>query len=318
MTVHEIQQNPSDPGAEHDGSEDLYRIGTVANLTGIAVERLRAWERRYGLTPAHRTGKTRFYSRPQLERLTKLKQLSDNGHPISSIVELSDEQLDARLTSQRRPATGTAPKTGLIGPNLLVLEQQQEDVERIEVAARWANMAAFSSDQAAIGLLDVIVVQLPVLLDRQIERITEFCPGARIVAVYQFATPQQQSQVEARGVPTLSWPATWSDIEHAAASAALQSPQLRGDVQRRYSDEELIAIAVSAADDPSGCPQHLVELITQLNAFADYSEEFAATEADDPQTYEQIHLDVSHARAQLEMALEIAAEINSKQNLYKK
>ena len=33
-------------------SRRLYRIGSVAALTGIAVERLRAWERRHDFSPA--------------------------------------------------------------------------------------------------------------------------------------------------------------------------------------------------------------------------------------------------------------------------
>ncbi len=80
--------------------DDLYRIGTVAGLTEISVERLRAWERRYGLQPAHRSGKTRFYNLEQVGRLKKIKRLIDNGHPISSLVSLTDEQLNERLVVQ--------------------------------------------------------------------------------------------------------------------------------------------------------------------------------------------------------------------------
>ena len=38
-------------------AQDLYQIGSVTALTGIAAERLRAWERRYGFAPAERKGK---------------------------------------------------------------------------------------------------------------------------------------------------------------------------------------------------------------------------------------------------------------------
>ena len=40
-------------------AQDLYQIGSVTALTGIAAERLRAWERRYGFTPAEKKGKIR-------------------------------------------------------------------------------------------------------------------------------------------------------------------------------------------------------------------------------------------------------------------
>ena len=76
--------------------------------------------------------------------------------------------------------------------------------------------------------------------------------------------------------------------------------------ERRFTDEELIAIAASAVD-PSHCPQHLVELITGLNAFADYSFE-VSEQADGAGLYQRVHTDTTHARAQLELALEALVE----------
>jgi DNA-binding transcriptional MerR regulator len=304
MSIHDLR--PSlDTEASADFGEDLYRIGTVTALTGIAAERLRAWERRYGLKPAHKVGKTRFYSTSQLERLKKLKTLSDHGHPISSIVELSDAQLEERLAGQRKPtaAPGAQPKLGLIGPNLLVLEQQAGTVPETAVTARWANMAAFCSDQQATEPLDVIVVQLPVLLDRHVDTISRLSPNSRIVAVYQFATPRELASVEGRGIPTLAWPASWEDIEETALNCATLLAAAARATERRYSDDELIAIAVSAADDPSGCTTHLVDMITQLNAFAEYSEELAATDVPQPERFERVYTDACQARTQLELAL---------------
>ena len=288
-----------------EGEDDLYRIGTIANLTGIAVERLRAWERRYGLEPAHKSGKTRFYSQSQLERLQLIKRLIDQGHPISTLVELPDEALEKRLSRerQRRLAPATA---GLIGPNLLVLEQQQNDTSRLDVRARWSNLDAFLEDQTGIESLDVIVVQLPVLLTERIEKIGRFQPQARIVALYQFATPRHLADVQELGIPTLSWPTAWQEIEHACATTAGMPLRAARAAARRFTDEELIAIAASAAD-PSGCPRHLVELISNLNAFADFSLACAA-EAADSELYERVHTDTSQARAQLELALETLVE----------
>jgi hypothetical protein len=77
--------------------DDLYRIGTVAGLTGVSVERLRAWDRRYGLAPAHRAGKTRFYNRAQLERLKRIKQLIDEGQADRKNNRLKCESWDVDL-----------------------------------------------------------------------------------------------------------------------------------------------------------------------------------------------------------------------------
>lgn len=287
-------------------TEDLYRIGTVAQLTDIAVERLRAWERRYGLAPAHRAGKTRFYSAAQLGRLTKIKRLIDAGHPISSLVELSDEQLEERLTHQLE-VTSRPPKTGLIGPNLLVLEQQQDEDLRILVQARWANLEAFRRERQGVDELDAIVVQLPVLGLAPVEVIEDHYPQAKIVVLYNFATENNLQAIADHGVPALKWPAPWPEIE--AAVASVQTRDTAGNVvARRFSDEELVAIAASTLGDPTGCPQHLVELITQLNAFAEFSSDCADAASDAEATLlTGIHGDTTQARAHLERALEALA-----------
>ena len=288
---------------DQDPTDELYRIGTVAQLTQISVERLRAWERRYGLAPAHRAGKTRFYSADQVTRLTKIKRLIDAGQPISSLVELTDEQLDERQVSHQA-VTAQPASTGLIGPNLLVLEQQQGEDLRIRISARWANMEAFERDRRGVDKLDAVVVQLPVLNQEPLATITELYPAAQIVALYQFATANHISAVEELGIPTLKWPAPWQEIEATVASVHRLADAQGRATRRRFSDEELVAIAASTLSDPTGCPQHLVELISQLNAFADYS--LSLGTAPD-QLYDGIHIDTTQARAHLERALEALA-----------
>jgi len=302
----ESSTDPTKTGTEsasNPAAEDLYRIGTVAQLTQISVERLRAWERRYGLVPAHRAGKTRFYSASQLTRLTKIKRLIDAGHPISSLVELTDEQLDERQVTQQA-VTSQPARTGLIGPNLLVLEQQQDEDLRIQISARWANMEAFQRDQLGVEDLDAVVVQLPVLSLQPIEIIEALYPRAQVVALYQFATANHVSAVEAHGIPTLKWPTPWQEIESAVASVHRQADASGKAISRRFSDEELVAIAASTLSDPTGCPQHLVELISQLNAFADFSQ---TCNPDQEPLFEGIHVDTTQARAHLERALEALA-----------
>jgi len=290
--------------AADSGSEDLYRIGTVAQLTDISVERLRAWERRYGLVPAHRAGKTRFYSASQLARLNKIKRLIDTGQPISSLAELSDAQLDERLsTLTTAPGMSAQPaKTGLIGTNLLVLEQQQDEDLRIQISGRWANLAAFERDRLGVDALDAVVVQMPVAKADDLDVIADYFPAAQIVALYQFGTANNIAAIEARGVPALQWPAPWQDIENAVASVHRQADASAKVAARRFSDEELVAIAASTLSDPTGCPQHLVELISQLNAFADFSQSLG-----DSELLDGIHVDATQARSHLERALEALA-----------
>ena len=64
-----VQDNTTDPSSQR------YRIGTVAIMTGIAVERLRAWERRYGLAPTARAGRARVYDGHQVTQLRLIHTL---------------------------------------------------------------------------------------------------------------------------------------------------------------------------------------------------------------------------------------------------
>ena len=65
-----------------------YRIGTVSALTGINQSTLRAWERRYGIVDPQRSeGGYRVYSREDVARLSRVKELVDRGLKVSEAVD---------------------------------------------------------------------------------------------------------------------------------------------------------------------------------------------------------------------------------------
>ena len=291
-----------------DAQDNLYRIGSVASLTGIAVERLRAWERRYGLNPVHREGRTRYYSGDQLERLRRIKRLIDQGQSISSLAHLTDEQLGVRLT-ESLAIVPSLPSVGVIGPNLSVLAHRRGEDSGVELAAQWANMAAFAS-ATRLPKLDAIVVQLPTLATQPIEDIEKKLPDARIVVVYQFAAEKYLRRAAQSNVEIFKWPVAWPEIEQACTAASGQPLPAAGMAERRFSDTELIAIAAGSTD-PSHCPKHLVELISQLNAFAEYTAECGGADdatAANATLYQQAQREATQARARLEGALEAFVE----------
>ena len=58
----------------------LYRIGTAARLSGVAVTTVRNWERRYGVVCAARTpGGQRLYTRTDVEQLRRLREWVEEG-----------------------------------------------------------------------------------------------------------------------------------------------------------------------------------------------------------------------------------------------
>jgi DNA-binding transcriptional MerR regulator len=70
-----------------------YSIGAVARLTGLSLDTLRAWERRYGVVRPGRGPRGRRYSEAQVTRLRRLAALVERGHAISEVARLDDRQL---------------------------------------------------------------------------------------------------------------------------------------------------------------------------------------------------------------------------------
>jgi DNA-binding transcriptional MerR regulator len=77
-----------------------YRIGDVARYVGVSTHALRAWERRYGtVTPQRTPGGSRLYDAAQIDRLKTLKNLTDFGHSIGEVAQLSLDELKRLLAA---------------------------------------------------------------------------------------------------------------------------------------------------------------------------------------------------------------------------
>jgi DNA-binding transcriptional MerR regulator/methylmalonyl-CoA mutase cobalamin-binding subunit len=88
----------------------MYSIKAVAQATGLTVETLRAWERRYAVvTPVRDSSGRRVYRPEDVLRLRRLREATERGHPISRLAPLSDERLTALIDAPAdRRAQGTA------------------------------------------------------------------------------------------------------------------------------------------------------------------------------------------------------------------
>jgi DNA-binding transcriptional MerR regulator/methylmalonyl-CoA mutase cobalamin-binding subunit len=85
-----------------------YPIRAVAQMTGISLDTLRAWERRYeAVTPA-RSDRGRMYTESDVTRLRHLGALVDRGHAIGTIARLDDAQLTRLVESSDSQPPGRA------------------------------------------------------------------------------------------------------------------------------------------------------------------------------------------------------------------
>lgn len=86
----------------------VYSIKAVSQATGLSIETLRAWERRYGIVEPLRDGNGRRAYRPEdVIRLRKLREATERGHPISRLARLGAADIE-RLLGQPPPKQGGA------------------------------------------------------------------------------------------------------------------------------------------------------------------------------------------------------------------
>src|SRR6202020_2683756 len=98
-------------------------IRAVAKITGLSLDTLRAWERRYKAVVPERSDRGRQYGPEQIERLLLLNQLVQKGHAIGGIAYRSDEELRGLLTHQPSPQVSvpTSP-ADMLAPILAAIE----------------------------------------------------------------------------------------------------------------------------------------------------------------------------------------------------
>ncbi len=77
----------------------LYPIRAVSKLTGISIDTLRAWERRYQVVTPQRDDRGRLYSEENVQRLRLLNSAVEKGHAIGRLATLSDEELQNMLAT---------------------------------------------------------------------------------------------------------------------------------------------------------------------------------------------------------------------------
>ncbi len=73
---------------------NYFTISDIEQLSGIKAHTLRIWEQRYKiLRPKRKESKHRFYDNEDLKRILQIAHLNRNGHKISKIARMTEEQI---------------------------------------------------------------------------------------------------------------------------------------------------------------------------------------------------------------------------------
>jgi methanogenic corrinoid protein MtbC1 len=146
----------SAPGGDIEGG--LLTIGALSTATGIPVDTIRTWERRYGYPlPERKPSGHRVYSLSTVPRLRRVAQAIARGHRAAEVLPATESALEVLLASLPPAITEPAVARGVPGESGMLMPADATealgwirgfDAERLK---RW-----FQTDWARLGPLQFL------------------------------------------------------------------------------------------------------------------------------------------------------------------
>lgn len=140
------------------GLPAMYSIKAVSQATGLSIETLRAWERRYQIVAPVRDGNgRRAYQPDDVIRLRKLREATEKGHPISRLARLGEAELDRILGPGATGSPDGSPQQSL-GAQIIAAaaDYRPEDCDRLLAMA----LALLPVSQVVIDVLAPALVEV--------------------------------------------------------------------------------------------------------------------------------------------------------------
>lgn len=288
-----------------------YPIGVAARLTGIQVETLRVWERRYNVIgpQVSATGR-RMYATSDLERLRMIKQLVDAGHPIGSVASVPTEKL-RELREAVATVAGTLPEEPVTALGLravLVGEAQRTGRGRgLSVVGTAPDVERAVTQFQGVNA-DVVILEMPSLLDLDTEELNALkdAVGARLaVVLYRFGASSAVRRIRKAGHVVAH--AALDEFGLATLCKAALMPQGPAPAavryERRLDNATLEALALASSSIECECPKHLVDLVRALTSFESYSEQCSMRSETDALLHQDLQQTAARARSMIEQAL---------------
>ena len=307
-------------------SDSTFAIGAVARLTGIPMDTLRIWERRYrAVVPQRSSQNRRFYSRDDVTRLLLIKQLIELGEPVSSVVHLTEEQLRERLDAQAELQHAGTPASNPIHrqerkASVLVfgealpyqMDHWSSELEPLNLIGGHNLISVF--EQAVLKHHpEILLMEFPALQADAVSHVQALMNKAncqRIIVIFAFAPRPLLERLRKLGVMTLRAPVTPALLLEACQRPFHQGlpekdfgTHITGITHRRFSGKQLAMIGGITSRLVCECPQHLADLVSRVSAFEQYSLDCELRSPKDAATHERLHRMTAHARATLENAL---------------
>lgn len=307
----------------------LFRIGAVSKTAGIPVSTLRIWETRYGaFSPVKTEGNQRLFEERDVSKAILLKQLTGEGHAISSIAHLDLAQLRRmgnlqnsdphQRTHPNQPLTLAVVGVGMANRIESKNFSTRLTHNRIKVTHVMLDLAtaatAVMTEKPQVLLIKVNTLQTAV--HTSIQALIEKHQFAQTIVIYNFAPEAVVQAMKFSGLTVRREPISDSELAELIQSvlfvdqARAQEFGTSGSVisARKYSDETLARVAGISTQVLCECPRHVAELISQLASFEEYSQACLNKNTDDAHLHAYLRSISGSARSLFENALEKIAQ----------
>lgn len=326
MSTHNLHNS-----LDHSESTHLHRIGSVSRLSGVPVSTLRMWESRYqAFSPGKSEGRHRLYDEADVLRAGILRKLTDAGHSIGRIASAPLEQLQRMLADAQAAAPRGASRSAssrlravIVGGPLAARVNSPGWSQRLggvvlDVASVFMTLVEADTEAglSSIGSADILLVRVNALQASTVERLIAVKQRSAVrnaVLLYNFGTQAAADALRAAGFLLRREPIDHEELADLLKSAtwASAAPDTVVDMptaalpSRRFSESTLAQIAASPPNMLCECPRHLVEIITQLSSFEEYSAQCLNDSEEDARIHAQLRSVAGSARALFEDALEL-------------
>ena len=310
----------------------LHKIGAVSSLSGVPTPTLRVWEVRYAtFSPLKTQGQHRLYSDDDVLKATLLKRLTEQGHAISNIANLSSQALNILLMQQQssnryQAQTQTEDRTismaivglalaGRIESKKFTLSFNNHEIKVTDIFNDVPD-ALGASFQEPTQILLVKTNSLHAGMEVDIHKLAQNCQALQVIVLYNYGQQNIIESMKHSGMIVRREPISDSDLADLINSVLLVGTDQKttGLVvgalipQRKYSDATLAKVAGISSNILCECPRHVAEIIAQLASFEQYTHECLNKSSEDAHLHAYLSSVSGSARALFESALEMVAK----------
>ncbi len=309
-------------GSHQNQQQASYSIGVVSRLTGISTHSLRMWERRHGLGPSRRTeGGQREYSRVDLDHLSLIKQLLDQGMRIRDIAKLPQKTLTlmANQSASDNAESSQCFETVVMGKDLSALfKKHRNRYPQLAIEFPELTPEQWLTKYAQLSSACIFICQIKIVNPQILAKLIHIKQrGCSVFLQFSMASDAIIKQLDKASIYSLNSPISLESIDLITARAKKEQTYISGlfdssrefnlplpaSIPRYFSEQALAEAAIKKSSISCKCPSHLSELIRAITVFEEYSQECGAENWKEASVHACIYAYTTQARGLLEKAL---------------